>query len=77
MFDLDTTLAGAVRDHAACATVFLRHHLDYCCHGKRTIADACREGGLDPARIVAELEQVIEERGARPARIPRRCRAWS
>lgn len=63
MLDLETTLAAAVRDHAACAPVFLRHHLDYCCRGKRTIAEACGERGLDPVVIVSELQQAIEERG--------------
>lgn len=63
MLDFETTLASAVRDHAACASVFLRHHIDYCCRGKRTIAEACRERGLDPAMIVSELQQAIKERG--------------
>ncbi len=37
--------------------VFLRHRLDFCCGGRRSLSDACRDAGLDPAAIVDELEQ--------------------
>ncbi len=46
---LATTLPGASR-------VFARHRLDFCCHGDRPLADACRERDLDPASVLAEIE---------------------
>jgi regulator of cell morphogenesis and NO signaling len=37
--------------------VFLRHRLDFCCGGRRTLADACEAAGLDAKAIAAELEE--------------------
>lgn len=66
MISLDTTVARAVSDHSACAAVFQRHRIDFCCKGERSISDACADRGVDPAALVAELEQAIEQRtGAR------------
>ncbi len=45
----------------AATRVFLRHRLDFCCGGRRSLEDACRSAGLDLATIVAELEE--EARG--------------
>lgn len=46
---LASTQAGASR-------VFHRHGLDYCCHGQRSLTEACEARRLDPARILAEIE---------------------
>lgn len=43
---------GAVR-------VFERHGIDYCCGGKRPVADACGEMGLDTGAVMAELERAL------------------
>ena len=43
--------------HPSATRVFLRHKLDFCCGGRRSLADACRQAGLDPERIAQELEQ--------------------
>lgn len=54
------TLAGIViNDHRA-ATVLEKYHLDFCCKGKRTLADACSEKGLSSDEIVTELESINE-----------------
>ncbi|MFA4943982.1 MAG: iron-sulfur cluster repair di-iron protein [Lentisphaeria bacterium] len=37
------------------AAVFERHGIDFCCGGTAPLAAACREKGLDPAAIAAEL----------------------
>ena len=58
--ELATTLPGASR-------VFQRHRLDFCCQGRRTLAEACRAAGLDAAAIRAEIE-----REGRPAQV-----AWN
>jgi regulator of cell morphogenesis and NO signaling len=38
------------------AAVLDRFGLDYCCHGERTLADACSAAGLDAAAVAAELD---------------------
>lgn len=36
--------------------VFQSHGLDFCCHGRRSLAEACTEKGLDPRSIAEEIE---------------------
>lgn len=50
-------LADIARTTPAATRVFLRHHLDFCCGGKRTLAEACASVGLDPVVVAAEVEQ--------------------
>ena len=38
---LDTTLADIVTTKPSAARTLERHHLDYCCGGRETLADAC------------------------------------
>lgn len=59
-----TTLADAVIANPAAARVFERHGLDYCCHGRRSIADAAGEAGVAAETVVAELDDL--ERRAEP-----------
>ena len=40
------------------ADVFERYALDYCCHGDRTLEEACDAVGVDPALVLGELEVV-------------------
>jgi regulator of cell morphogenesis and NO signaling len=55
------SLGDLAAANPAATRVFLRHRLDFCCGGKRSLTDACVAAGLDPAAIVAELEE--EARG--------------
>jgi regulator of cell morphogenesis and NO signaling len=50
-----TTLGDLARAQPSATRVFLRHRLDFCCGGKRTLADACAESGLDANAILGEL----------------------
>lgn len=43
--------------------MFLRHHLDFCCGGRRSLADACQRRGLDPAQILRELADEAQRGG--------------
>lgn len=52
----DTTLAELAATRPAAARVFFKHGLDFCCKGRRPLAEACREKGLDPDAIVREVE---------------------
>lgn len=51
-----TTLAELAVQHPAAARVFYRHRLDFCCGGRRSLADACRDRGLDPAHVLSAIE---------------------
>lgn len=50
------TVGELVRESPLRANVFERHHIDYCCHGKRTLEEACADLGLSPDAIRAELD---------------------
>lgn len=56
---LHTPLAEIARTAPASTRVFLRHKLDFCCGGRRTLADACERAGLDPDEIESELANEV------------------
>jgi regulator of cell morphogenesis and NO signaling len=49
------------------ARVFERVGIDYCCGGKRTLADACTAKGLDAATVAVMLEAASQVSGPKPA----------
>jgi regulator of cell morphogenesis and NO signaling len=51
-----TTLAELAVTHPAAARVFYRHGLDFCCGGRRPLADACAERGLDAGALMAAID---------------------
>lgn len=58
------SLAELATQRSGAALVFHRLGLDFCCHGQRSLAEACEQRGLDVARIERELVQA--ERDAAP-----------
>jgi regulator of cell morphogenesis and NO signaling len=54
------TLGNIVRSHHAAAGVFEKYHLDFCCKGKRPLAEACLEAGIPVESVVKELEAIIQ-----------------
>ena len=52
------TLAGIVLNDYRSATVLEKYQLDFCCKGKRTLAEACAEKGLSADLITNELESL-------------------
>ena len=52
----NATLADLAVLLPAASRVFHRHRLDFCCHGGRSLADACVARGLDPAAVLSEIE---------------------
>jgi regulator of cell morphogenesis and NO signaling len=56
MQSMTMSLGDLAAANPSATRVFLRHRLDFCCGGRRSLADACNKAGLDPASIVAELE---------------------
>jgi len=49
------TLAELAVLHPAASRVFHRHGLDFCCHGRRPLAEACAERGLAAEGVIAEI----------------------
>ncbi len=47
-----TTLAELAVLHPGASRVFHRYRLDFCCGGRRALADACRERDLDPDQVL-------------------------
>ncbi len=45
----------------AAAKILEAHHLDYCCGGEQTLAQACRNANLDLSEVVAALAQAQRE----------------
>ncbi|HVW26621.1 MAG TPA: iron-sulfur cluster repair di-iron protein [Polyangiaceae bacterium] len=56
-----TSLAEIATGHAAASRVFQRRRLDFCCHGSRSLSQACEDRGLDPESVI---EEILGEEGA-------------
>lgn len=52
----EQTLASIVSNNHQTVPVLEKYHLDFCCKGKRTLAEACTEKGLLVQDIAKELE---------------------
>ena len=46
-----------VADDFRAALIFKSNNIDFCCGGKKSLEEACIEKGVDPAKIVALLEE--------------------
>jgi regulator of cell morphogenesis and NO signaling len=57
MKSVTTTLADLATANPAASRVFHRHGLDFCCGGRRPLADACRERGLEAAAVLEEIDR--------------------
>lgn len=51
----ETTVGELVRAMPARSRIFENLGIDYCCGGKKPLAEVCRAKGLDPATVVAML----------------------
>lgn len=59
MLDPQQTVATLVLDHADCATVLVRHNIDYCCHGELSIGAAAAAKGVDVTALIGELSRAV------------------
>ncbi len=48
------------------AQVFKKYGLDFCCGGKKTVKEACREKGIDVTKVEQELQQADRMPASRP-----------
>ncbi len=61
----EQTLAEiALKDHAY-IPILEKYNLDFCCRGKRTLQEACREKDLQESAIVKEMEECTRDTGSR------------
>ncbi|NUN12010.1 MAG: iron-sulfur cluster repair di-iron protein [Myxococcales bacterium] len=67
MISTQKTIAEWVLDHSECASVFQRHHIDFCCRGHLTVDEACDQKGLNPKTILEDLNRAIAERQGGPS----------
>lgn len=51
-----TTVGDIVAADFRTASVFEQYGIDFCCGGRRTLAEACRMGGADPDALIRALE---------------------
>ena len=52
------TIAEIVTNDHRTATIFEKYHLDFCCKGKRSLAEACAEKGLSFDEVAAEINSL-------------------
>ncbi len=69
----EKTVGDIVTDDYRTAEIFEKHGIDFCCGGKATLADACREQGVDPAALVREIEGLAQA----PVDRSRNYSAWT
>lgn len=58
--DMTTPLASLVTERPAASRVLLRHGLDFCCGGQRSLGDACLQKGLSAQQVEAELLAIFD-----------------
>jgi regulator of cell morphogenesis and NO signaling len=68
LFHAQTTVAEIVTAHPLLARMLEALEIDYCCGGKRPLADVCAARGLDPATLALSLSAAVRlAAGATPA----------
>jgi regulator of cell morphogenesis and NO signaling len=60
MINANETLGNLAAEIPVATTVFLRHRLDFCCGGGQTLADACRDAGIDPYTVANEIDSEMQ-----------------
>ena len=65
-FQVHDTVGDMVARQPALARVFEQAGVDYCCGGRKTLDEACREKGIDPQSFLATLEESASASGEEP-----------
>jgi len=55
MLSTSQSLANLALSSPIASRVLRRHRLDFCCHGGRSLAEACQERGLDADTVLGEI----------------------
>lgn len=59
----ENTIGEVVAKNFHAAKIFEDYGLDFCCGGKKTINDACKEKGINPEALVNNLSQAEKPNG--------------
>lgn len=59
VLESNQTVAEIAAQSLAAVKVFERHGIDYCCGGKRPLAEVCESRGLDYSLIAGELAEAL------------------
>ena len=65
MQPMTTPLGELAAANPSATRVFLRHRLDFCCGGRRTLAEACESAGLNPQRSPRARAEACEADASR------------
>lgn len=65
-FSIQETVGGVVARRPAVARLFEAARIDYCCGGKKTLAEVCQDKGLDPDAFLATLEEAASANDGEP-----------
>lgn len=57
------TLAQIVNSNHKAASVFEKYRLDFCCKGKRSLAQACDEQHLTLSQVAGDLQNIFSDTG--------------
>lgn len=55
----DTFVKEVVRKNFKTASLFQANNIDFCCGGNRPISEACTEVGINPDKLILQLETVV------------------
>jgi regulator of cell morphogenesis and NO signaling len=67
MINSETTLRSIALEQPATIRVFERFHLDYCCGGNRSLAEACAEKGIAVENVLIPLQEAVQGKQAAEA----------
>lgn len=54
------TVGSVVAEDYRAAAVFSAHRIDFCCQGGRSIGEACKAKGVDPALLERQIQQALQ-----------------
>ena len=61
---IETTVGDLVRAAPVRSRIFEKLGIDFCCGGKKSLAEACRAKGLDPATVLVMIDALGAESGS-------------
>jgi regulator of cell morphogenesis and NO signaling len=59
----EKTIGEMVAEDYRKAEVFKRNGIDFCCGGKKTVAEVCQQKGIDPGKLASELKALEQPSG--------------
>ena len=62
----DITVGEIAADLPVSTRVFEKYGIDFCCGGRISLTEACRQRGLDPAAVLEEVDRSIQTPAAAP-----------